>query len=190
MRSLVFFLSFALLALLGACGTGQMISYGPDGKQTIYSKYYDTGFWLDEGKLGLQVVADHEMTSGPNAAAATGKLTIYLINLEQKPTEVRSLVVSGRRKLQSLPNEQTLTAKARSRTRAEFGQLHISNYGERLDLIVQYELANGTKQTKEIVLNRRTEQEIEKYFGSKGRPPYPWFETPYFPFNPPFVSVE
>lgn len=190
MRSLAIFMSFAVVAILSACGTGQMISYGPDGKQTLYSKYYDTGFWLEDGKLGLQVVADHEMTSGPNAAAATGKITIYLINLEQKPTELRSLVISDRQKVKSLPSEQTLKAKPRSRTKAEFGQLSIFNYGEKLDLIIQYELANGTKKTKEVVLTRRTEQEIAKYFGPKGRPPYPWFEAPYFPFNPPFVSAD
>jgi hypothetical protein len=191
MRNLVVFLSITLLAMLGACSTDGQMTSGTGSNQIIYSKYYDTGFWLEEGKLGLQVVTDHEPTSGANAALASGKITIYLINLEQKPTEVRSLVISDKQgKVKSLPEEQAVTAKARSRTKAALGQLRIFNYGESLDLIVQYELANGTKQTKEILLKRRTVQEIEKYFGAKGKPPYPWFEAPYFPFNPPFVAAE
>jgi hypothetical protein len=184
--SRIFFVG--ILTLLGACATGQMVSYEAGGKQTNYSKYYDLGVWLEEGKLGLQVAVDHGPTPNPRLVIATGSVTLYLVNLETKPRQIRSLSVVTAKNERSLPQEASAVAAQRARTRVPLGTIPIFDYGTEIPLTITIDVDGAAPKTMKLTVPRLTEQQLE-VFGPKGRPPYPWFQTPYFPFEPPLSIV-
>jgi hypothetical protein len=191
MRTIAALIALTICAVLAACGTPTATITGNDGTKQQYSRYYDAGDWLEEGKLGLTVVLDHEMTSGANAPEATGKVTLYLLNLDSTPVTVRSLIVSTPQQQQSLASAQSAVAKMRSRTRVNFGKVPLPNNATEVRLFVQYQLEGADKIVKEFVVKRRTPDELTLYFSGRGvPPPYPWFRAPYYPFSPPLMSTE
>ena len=174
-----------VLALLAACASGQMYSSGPGGTTIIYSKYYDVGVWLEEGKLGLQVVIDHEMTSGPNAGQATGKVTLYLVNLSSESIAVSGISLTTDWNKKALLAERPVTAPSRARTRVSLGVIPISNYGTDVEVVVRCNLEGSPQRVLNLSVPRLTEQQVATSFGRGSRPPYPWFAAPYYPFDPP-----
>jgi hypothetical protein len=179
----------AAFVLLAACSSGQMISYGPGSQKVVYSKYYDRGVWLEEGALGLQVVVDHGTRPNPNLVVATGTVTIYLVNLETKPRTIGDLLVSTSMKETSLPNPTAAVALPRARTKVPLGSVPIFDYATEVPLTIRYRLDDQPSTTKVITLPRIPEDEL-KAWGPGGRPPYPWFSAPYFPFDPPLRIVD
>lgn len=177
-----------MLTLLGACATGQMVSHVAGGERVIYSKYYDLGVWLDEGKLGLQVAVDHGPTPNPRLVIATGTVTIYLINLEMKPRQVRGLSVATAKNERSLPQDVTAVAAQRARAKVALGTIPIFDYGTEIPLTVTVDVDGSAPKTMKLTVPRLTEQQLE-VFRPNGRPPYPWFQAPYFPFEPPLAIV-
>ena len=177
-----------MLAHLGGCATGQMVSYEAGGKQTSYSKYYDLGVWLEEGKLGLQVAVDHGPTPNPRLVIATGAVTLYLVNLETRPRQIRGLSVATAKNERSLPQEASAVAAQRARTKVQLGTIPIFDYGTEIPLTITIEVDGLGPKTMKLTVPRLTEQQLE-VFGPKGRPPYPWFQAPYFPFEPPLAIV-
>lgn len=185
--------ALCLLALAG-CNSGTMTqrSYnGVTGESAVknYSKYYDAGAWLVPKHLGISVVVDHEKASvpivssvqqslgalGPGDSYANGKVTVYLWNFDARPHTVKIVrVVLLRAGEEAIAPGKVMNAPPRLKSGDVVGNLTIFNYGTELPLRVEYEV-DGTPGRVELKLPRRTTDEIEKYFGESGRPPYPWY---------------
>jgi hypothetical protein len=154
--------------------------------RTMYSKYYDAGVWLVPKHLGMSVVVDHEKTRipivsgvqqslgalGPSDSYANGKVTVYLWNFDDQAHPVKILRVSSGREAFT-PNGAVINAVPLKKTGEAIGNLKISNYGTGMDVAVEYEL-NGKRSTVDLKLARRTDEELFRYFGPNGNPPYPW----------------
>ncbi len=209
MQYSTFLISVGLLCGLTACSTGRMSEFAYDaqsGRKELreYSKFYDAGEWLDEGKLGLQLAIAHEkkfvpvlydLQKGLDAVGvpgalgrddqnATGIITFYLLNLELQNRSIRLLRVSSGTQEAAASGARNITAGARTQTRMDIGSVPILNYGKAVTLNVEYEL-DGITNAKSFVLKRRTDREMEAYFSRNGHPPYPWYQAPYYPFRPP-----
>lgn len=57
--------ALSVLSVLSACSTGRMAEFARDPqtgrRETIeYTKFYDAGGWLQDGKIGLQLAVTHE----------------------------------------------------------------------------------------------------------------------------------
>jgi hypothetical protein len=153
----------------------------------VYTKYYDAGAWLVPKHLGMSVVVDHEKTRipiaygvqrslgalGPSDSYANGKVTIYLWNFDDQPHAVKIHGVSSGRKAFT-PTRQIINAIPQQKTAEVAGNFEIFNSGTSIPLKIDYEL-NGKRATIELKLARRTEEELLKYFGPNGNPPYPWY---------------
>ena len=212
MRNCSALISIGLLFALTACSTGRMSEFvhnPQSGRKELreYSRFYDAGDWLEEGKLGLQLVASHEkkvipvlydLQKGLDAAGvpgvlghddqiATGFITFYLVNLESQNRTLRLLRVASSTQNTVLNSLKTIVAQARAQTRIDLGSTPILNYGTELRLSVEYEL-EGVPNAKTFVLKRRTDREMEQYFSRSGRPPYPWYNAPHYPFQPPLLK--
>ncbi len=163
-------LSALVLALAGCGGTG-MVAITPDpatGKMTkkTYTKYYDAGVWLVPGHLGMSVVVDQ-------LDEYSGKITIYAWNRDKEKRVIKiQAISSGSRKV--FIEKSELLAAGDERSSLEVGKIEVLNYGTFIELDVVYEL-NGVAGKTSLRLERRTEEEMERYFGKNGTPPYPWF---------------
>jgi hypothetical protein len=163
-------LSLVLLVLTGCAGTG-MVSVTPDpvtGKMTkkTYSKYYDAGVWIVPGHLGMSVVVDQ-------LEEFSGKITVYAWNRDKEKHAIKiQSISSGHR--QATIEKNDLIAVADERSGLEVGKMGVSNYGTSIDLDVTYAL-DGVAGKTSLRLERRTPEEVEKFFGKNGKAPYPWF---------------
>jgi len=184
-------LTLCVLALAG-CNAGTMINDQYDPKtgelhRTVYSKYYDSGNWIIPHHLGMSVVVDHEKTEipvvhgiqqsmgalGPSDGYANGKVTIYIWNRDSEAHRVRIVRVSSFNTALE-PKEKVFVGVEGERTGGEVGDIQIGNYGTQIRLKVEYEV-DGKQAVLEFTANRRTNEELQKYFGPEGIPPYPWF---------------
>lgn len=191
-------LIFCVLVLAG-CNAGSMVhdQYDPKTGQlsrTVYSKYYDAGDWIIPHHLGMSVVVDHEKTEipvlhgiqqsigalGPSDSYARGKITVYIWNRDPEKHHVKIVRVSATRSLDDSPNNfvepqgKEFIGITGERTGGEIGYIDIFNYGTAIPLKVEYEI-NGKPAAMELTLVRRTDEEIRRYFGPGGTPPYPWY---------------
>ena len=199
---------------LTACSSGRMLesAYDPQsGRRQVreYSRFYDTGDWLQEGKLCLQLAIIHEKTFipivydvqkaldaigvpgvfevlGQNDQHATGVITFYFVNLELQNRPLQVLRVSSGTQEPTPGGAKQVIAGARTQTRVNMGSVPILNYGKEVKLSVEYEL-DGITTAKSFVLKWRTAEELETYFSRNGRPPYPWYQAPYYPFRSPLL---
>ena len=209
-----YFLSLCLLCGLTACSSGRMLESAVDpqsGRRQVreYSRFYDAGEWLEVGKLGLQLAITHEKTFipvvydvqkaldaigvpgvfevlGQNDQHATGTITFYFMNLELQNRPLQVLRVSSGALEPTPAGAKQVIAGARSQTRVDMGRVPILNYGKEVRLSVKYEI-DGITTAKSFALKRRTAEELETYFSRNGRPPYPWYQAPYYPFRPPLL---
>jgi len=187
-----------LTALLCGCSTTGMTVTTIDktGRSATkqYTKNYSVGEWASPGKVGLEIWIDHEKevsplyplqqatgTLGPSDLYATGLITIYFVNLEQSPHQVTDLVVLPARGKAEPLKVQSVEISPRALTKVVLGRIPISNYGTEVDLSVQFKL-DGVVHSTTPKLHRRTETEMQS--PTKG---FPWFEAPYYPFNPPLA---
>jgi hypothetical protein len=175
-----------LVLVLAGCSSGSMVVDSPSG-QTVYSKYYDAGDWIIAPRLGMSVVIDHEKSAipivhsvarsigalGPGDSFATGKVTVYLWNRDQDPRRVKILKVSSGEAVLA-PKSVEFIATGGQRSGGAVGSFDIFNYGTKIPVKVECEV-DGTKAIVELTLERRTPEELNRYFGPGGRPPYPWF---------------
>ena len=174
------------LALAG-CNTGSMIVDSSAGR-TVYSKYYDKGDWIIPHHLGMSVVIDHEKTEipvvrgiqqsmgalGPSDAIAQGKVTVYLWNRDREAHRVRILRIASSESVLT-PKNVVFVGAQELRTGGEVGSIEISNYGTKIPIKIEYEI-DGKAASKNLTLERRTYDELKKYFGPGGVPPYPWYQ--------------
>lgn len=174
-----------VLALAG-CNAGSMIVESDSGR-TVYSKYYDAGDWLIPHHLGMSVVVDHEKNLipvvhelqqsigalGPSDSYATGKVTVYIWSRDREPHRVKILRISSGEKVMTPTNAEFVGAEGQ-RTGGEVGSFPIFNYGTKIPIKCDYEL-DGKPASIEFTLERRTMEDLDKYFGPGGVPPYPWY---------------
>ncbi|MDI1249925.1 MAG: hypothetical protein PSV13_13760 [Lacunisphaera sp.] len=184
-------LTLCVLVLAG-CNAGTMIrdQYDPktgERNRTVYSMYYDDGNWIIPHHLGMSVVVDHEKTVipvvrgiqtsmgalGPSDAYANGKVTVYIWNLDRDAHRVKIVRITSPGAVLE-PKEKTFVGVEDERTGGEIGYIQISNYGTQIPLKVDYEI-NGKPAMMQLTLSRRTAEELEKFFGPNGIPPYPWY---------------
>jgi|SRR5208283_5665952 len=201
------FISTALLisVFLFGCNAGSMTEYREDPKSgqleaVRYSKYYDDGDWAISGKIGISVLVDHEKREipgvyqaeqsvgalGPDDMKAVGKVTLYVWNvlMIDESIRVRSLVVNG------VPIEtkgNLVLLHPHSRTGSNVGSVPIFNYGKEIPASVVFEV-NGQVGSLRLTLHRRTYDELQKFFGPGGRPPYPWANQLPDPTSPSVTS--
>jgi hypothetical protein len=163
-------LLISLWALTGCGGTG-LVAITPDpvtGKMTkkTYTKYYDAGAWLIPGHLGMSVVVDQE-------SEYSGKITVYAWNRDKEKHAIKIQSIS-RGYTKAVIEKSDLLAVGDERSGLEVGRIEVSNYGTFIELDVAYEL-DGVAGKLPLRLERRTQEEIERYFGRNGKAPYPWF---------------
>jgi hypothetical protein len=109
-----------VFAGLTACSTGRMAEFARDpetGRREVreYTRFYDAGGWLEDGKLGLHVAMTHEKKFVPvlydlqksldavgvpgaldkNDDKATGVITFYLVNLDLHNRPIRLLRINS-----------------------------------------------------------------------------------------------
>jgi hypothetical protein len=175
-----------------------MVKKHYDGKSEtietgVYTKYFDAGGWLDDGKLGLQVVVEqeksavpllyslHQMTGifGSSDLEARGNVTLVFWNLDSEERTVKVVGVKNLRQPSAIATQQTVKAIGRKRSPLNAGVLKILDSATEFKVEVEYEI-DGAAGKKEFLVKRRTEDELAKFFGPNGRPPYPWFEAPYY----------
>ncbi|HEV7404343.1 MAG TPA: hypothetical protein VGO11_15485 [Chthoniobacteraceae bacterium] len=152
----------------------------------VYSKYYDAAGWLVPKHLGMSVVVDHEKTRipvvsgvqrslgalGSGDAYAMGKVTIYLWNFDDQAHPITILRVVSLDKTVTL-RQGGMTALPHRKTGGVVARFRIADSGTSMPIKIEYEL-NGKRSTIDFILARRTEEELARYFGPNGRPPYPW----------------
>lgn len=174
-----------VLALAG-CNAGSMVVDSAAGR-TVYSKYYDAGDWLIPHHVGMSVVVDHEKTLipvvhelqqsigalGPSDTYATGKVTVYIWSRDRESHRVKILKVSSGEKALAPTNIEFVGVEGQ-RTGGEVGSFPIFNYGTKIPIKIDYEI-DGKPGTMELSLERRTMDDLDKYFGPGGVPPYPWY---------------
>jgi hypothetical protein len=184
--------SIALILSLAGCNNGSMTSSAYDGatgkgETKFYSKYYDAGDWISIGEVGLSVVVDHEKTVvpilhgiqtslgalGPSDLEATGKVTLYNWNASDAKRQVIIKKVTSQQHTIQMKGKP-VTLEPRSRSGGEIGSFPIPNYGTEIPVTVTYEL-DGKPGVLSLKLTRRTHEELKRYFGPNGRPPYPWY---------------
>ncbi len=189
-----------IMAALSACSaTGMVVSeFNPKTgrhEKTIYTKYYSVGEWAALGQVGLEIWIDHEKTVGPlygiqqatgalgpSDLHATGLITTYFVNLEQKPRTITGLMISSTSGKRASEQPQELQLAPRSVHQLVVGRVPIPNYETEVKLSVQYML-DGVPQSISPILRRRTETEMQH-----PRKDFPWFQPPYFPFEPPIAN--
>jgi hypothetical protein len=101
-----------------------------------------------------------------------GKATVYIWNFANKPVPVKILRVASGSEAITL-NNAIISALPQTRTGAVAGRLKIFDDGTELPIKFEYEL-NGRRSKSDLILLRRTHEDLAKYFGPGGTPPYPW----------------
>jgi len=184
--------SVILAALACSYGTMRETTYDSKGKATTqnYSKYYSVGVWFVEGKLGLQVVVDHEKREvpgvygtkqalgllGPDDLEAVGLYTLYLWNIDQEPHEiVFTRIVGDREPLNDLVNVKQVASPSH-RQKVVAGRGPISNYGKEIALALEA-IVDGTPVTVKAVARRQTYEELKAH--NEGKVDWPWYKEPY-----------
>ena len=195
----VLYVLVVILAVAGCSTTqSQMVKKRYDGKSEtietrVYTRYFDAGDWLEEGKLGLQVVVEqeksavpllyslHQMTGifGQSDLEARGNVTLVFWNLDSQERTVKVASVRNLRQPSAITTQQAVKAGGRKRSPLNAGVLKIPDSATEFKVEVEYEI-DGAGGRKEFLLKRRTEDELARFFGPDGRPPYPWFEAPYY----------
>ena len=162
------------VAALIPCGSTatELISIKPDpvtGRmvKTRYTKYYDAGVWMLEDRVGLSLVVDQQ-------SEERGDVTAYVWNRDMDPHTVKFLTISIHGRPMKLDKTELL-AVADDRSGLLVGSAEVLNFATAIKIDVSYELDGNAAQLS-LQLDRRTREELKKYFGKNGKPPYPWYQ--------------
>jgi len=112
---------------------------------------------------------------------ATGLITVYFVNFEQRPRQVTDIVISNARGKDEPLQVKSSQLAPRALTKIVPGRISISNYGTEVPLSVQFKLA-GVAYSTSPTLKRRTHAEMQQPAKD-----FPWFQPPYYPFSPPLL---
>lgn len=172
---------------ISSCNVGSMTETSSSGTKT-YSKYYDAGEWLLKDKIGIQLVVEHRKIQipvvygiqrsigalGPDDMSADGQVTIAVVNTTEQSHTIRvDRIVADGKELQNKRHDIPVNPK--STAAGLIGTARISNYATEIPIKVDYVL-DGKKGHIQLNLPRRTYDELKRYYGPKGTPPYPWFK--------------
>lgn len=69
----------------------------------------------------------------------------------------------------------SILLEPRSRTGGEVGYLEIFNYATAIPVLIRCE-SNRVEKILSLTLQRRTREELSRYFSPKGKPPYLWIQ--------------
>ncbi len=182
-----------LLALTG-CSSTTMVETTYDSKtgkttKNVYSKFYDTGVWLVPNQLGMQIVADHVKSEipvlygvkkslgalGSDDLVAKGKITFYFYNFTKDTKSIEINEISNGVSAIEYYSNNKIVLLPKSRQQWDACTLDINNYGKVIELKAVYAL-EGKKVADNYQLQRRTDTQLEEYFGPNGKPPYPWVQ--------------
>ena len=140
------FCAWFVIAALAGCAATQtaMVKKRYDGKSEtietgVYTKYFDAGGWLEEGRLGLQVVVEQEKSAvpllyslnqmtgifGPSDLEARGNVTLVFWNLDSEERTVKLAGVRNLRPTSAITTPQTVKAEGRKRSPLNAGVLKI-----------------------------------------------------------------
>jgi hypothetical protein len=179
-----------LLTLAGCAQPGSMMVGGPStsggGGYAHYSKYFDAGVWLIEHKLGMSVVVDNDTPISNQVLGGLrgtdsdgiGTATIYFWNLEPKMRVTNLIRFQHEQTILEHKSPFTIGPGPFARTGHKAGKFPFFAYATELKTKVWVEI-DGVEVVCEVTAQRRTFAEIDKYFGAKGRPPYPWYDDRY-----------
>lgn len=190
------FLIFGLTLMVCGCSATTMTttSMGADGARETktYSKYYSSVDWVIDGKVGLEIWIDHEKKVGPlyplqrslgmlgpSDLYARGIVTGYFVNLDESSKNISDFQIVYGRSNQRLVIEGDSELAGRSVMRVLPGSMEISNYGTRIDLKAEFSV-DGVAYSIPLTANRLTDKEMNGIRAS-----FPWFQDPYYPFDPP-----
>jgi len=179
------------LFLIG-CNAGSMEVTRYDGvtgtsNRTLYSKYYDAGSWASKNSIGISVVVDHEKKVvpvfqgmkqsmgllGPDDTIAAGKVSLYIWNRTNSTGSIKlhKMKVNG---YELKSKNKLIPLSPMTRTGGEVDTVRISNYGTKIPVEIYFRV-EGEDRVMKLTLERRTYKDLDKYFGTNGTPPYPWF---------------
>ncbi|MFG1495467.1 hypothetical protein ABMA57_02460 [Saccharospirillum sp. HFRX-1] len=164
--------------------------------ETVYwSKYYSSASWVIEGEVGVEVWLDHDKKVsplysfqdwmgilGPGDLKANGIVTGYLINLSEAPRQVFRFRVIPDRADQPVNLEQAIQLDPHTVTQVHPGTFPIANYGTEVGLTVELDL-DGIEYHIPLKAQRLTREDMVDLRGD-----FPWFQEPYFPFDPPLAN--
>lgn len=191
---------FIVLSMATGCATNtntMTTTLFKGGKsETIYwSKYYSSASWVVEGEVGVEVWLDHDKKVsplysfqdwmgilGPGDLKANGIVTGYLVNLSEAPRQVSGFRVIPHRADQPVALEQTIELDPHTVTQVHPGTVPIANYGREVGFTVELNL-DGTEYSIPLKAQRLTREDMVNLRGD-----FPWFQAPYFPFDPPLTN--
>lgn len=168
----------ALAALCGCATDGSLTSTFYDSKtnemrRVVYTKYFDGADWVLTDKLGVSVVIDNDRQI--DDSFAEGKIVVYLWNLGATNYKLKSLSLKLNGAEVKKINDVIVDPGPNIRTRVNIGTDQILLFATSLATEVIIEL-DGQIIKRKITANRRTDDEIKRYWGTpNGFPPYPWF---------------
>ncbi|MCH8544877.1 MAG: hypothetical protein LAT61_15045 [Alcanivorax sp.] len=187
-------------ALVGCSATEMTrtsINESGNRESVTYTKYYSAGEWAVPGEIGLEIWMDHEKkvgpfysiqralgALGPNDLRAEGLVTIYFVNLDDSPRRVTDINVSLVRGAAEPLEVESLELAPRSVTKAVPGRFPISNYGTEAAVSVQFRIDDLPLSTS-TTLRRLTHAELQD-----PRKDFPYFQAPYYPFDPPLAMPQ
>ena len=172
-----------------------VISRDGVNETTYYSGYYNAVQWVEEGKVGLEIWVDHDKKVspfypilsalallGPGDLHASGVVTGYFVNLGDSARTISDFRVYHERSGEIIDVEPVIELEARSVNTVLPGTIPIANYGTSVELEAKFSI-DGAEQRIPLVVRRLTSSELPHVRGSM-----PWFQPPYFPFDPPLST--
>lgn len=187
-------LGFCLMVCGCSTTTMTVTSMGANGTREtkVYSEYYSSVDWVVDGKVGLEIWIDHEKKVGPlyslqrslgllgpSDLYAKGMVTGYFVNLDESPKKISDFKVIYGKSNQELVIDSVIELPGRAVTRVLPGKFEISNYGTKVELKAEF-LIDGVAYSIPLTANRLTYKEMDGI-----RESFPWFQEPYYPFDPP-----
>lgn len=164
---------------------------------TYYTKYYSSVSWVIEGEVGVEVWLDHDKKVsafyslqqsmgwlGPSDLDANALVTGYLVNLTDTPRQVTDFKVIYGRGISTLEAEESVIELIpHSVTRVLPGTFSIINYRTQIPVTAEF-ILDGKSYSIPLSAERIKAEEM-----SSLRSDFPWFQPPYYPFDPPLTNT-
>lgn len=156
---------------------------GGKAESVTYTQHYDSGLWLEDKVLGLQLAIEHDHRTVPffggmslGDLRADGKVTVAIWNFDSRNRTVTINKITNLHGNHVITGPRTVETASHNQSRLDMGSFQIFNYATGINVVVDYQI-DGIRGSKQMQVNRRTEQEMTAYFGPQGKPPYPWFNA-------------
>ena len=121
--------------------------------------------------------------AGPSDLEASGIVTGYVVNLDEATRHLSDFCILHAGGGDGITVEQDFELDARSVTQLFPGSIPISNYGTQVSVTAEFML-DGDEYSMPLVANRLTGEELDNL-----RSDFPWFQAPYYPFDPQLTNT-